>query len=85
MQRSETVPAGGATSARVEIGMAVGELRISGGATELMDADFTYDDELEPEVEYRVDGGQGVLTVKQGSKKNVRSTQNEWNIRLNDR
>lgn len=85
MQRSETIPAAGATSARVEIGMAVGKLHISGGATEFMDADFTYDEELEPQVEYRVDGGQGVLTVEQGTKKNVRSTQNTWNIRLNDR
>lgn len=85
MQRSETVPAGGATSARVEIGMAVGELRISGGATELMDADFTYDEKLAPRLDYRVDGSQGVLTVKQESSNNVRSTRNEWDIRLNDR
>lgn len=85
MQRSETVPAGGATSARVEISMAVGKLSISGGATELMEADFTYDEELAPQLDYRVDGSQGVLTLKQESSNNVRATRNEWNIRLNDR
>lgn len=86
MQRSETVPVGGATTARVEISMAVGELHISGGAADLMEADFVYDEELAPQLDYQVNGSQGVLTVKQGStKNNVRSTRNEWNIRLSNR
>jgi hypothetical protein len=85
MQRSETVPVGSATTARVEIGMAVGELHISGGATDLMEADFIYDEELAPQLDYQVDGSQGVLTIKQASSNNVRSTGNEWNIRLSNR
>lgn len=84
MQRSETVAADGATQARVEIDMAVGELRLSGGASDLMEADFVYDEELEPRVDYGLNGSQGTLIVKQESSRNVRSTHNEWDIRLND-
>ncbi len=85
MQRSETVPADGIAAARVEISMAVGELHISGGATGLMDADFIYDEELEPLVEHDASGRLGALSIKQASTNNVHATENAWTIRLNDR
>lgn len=84
MQRSESIPAGGATSVQVVIGMAVGQLKVAGGATELMEADFTYDEKLVPTVSYRVENNEGVLDIEQSSDRNVTVTRNEWDIRLNN-
>jgi hypothetical protein len=39
---SQTVELGGATSVRVEIDMGAGELDVTGGAAELLEADFAY-------------------------------------------
>ena len=59
--KTESVELTDAESVQVEIYMAAGELAMSGGATELLRADFTYNvDELEPEVNY----GGGTLVVR---------------------
>jgi hypothetical protein len=58
--KSESVELGDAESVQVAVNMAAGVLAVSGGANELLEADFTYNvEELEPEVEY----GGGALTV----------------------
>jgi len=63
---SETVEAGTAESVRVEINLGAGELDVSGGASELLDAEFTYNVERwTPEVDYSVSGSRGQLVVKQ--------------------
>jgi len=85
---SETVGLGGATSVRVEIEMAAGELDVSGGAAELLDANFTYNvAELKPEVDY----SGGTLTVRTpdletgiGSLFGIEEYRYEWDLRLND-
>ncbi len=57
---------GGAQSARVKVKQGVGELRLSAGATALMEADFVYArDEWKPTVDYWVNEGRGRLEVKQ--------------------
>lgn len=84
---SETVELGDAQSADVEIFMAAGELTVSGGASELMEADFTYNvDELTPEVEY----SGGTLTVRTpdtsvglGSLGDLDDYRNEWDLLFN--
>jgi N-terminal domain of toast_rack, DUF2154/Cell wall-active antibiotics response LiaF, C-terminal len=64
--KSETVDLGAASSADVEITMGAGELTVSGGATELMEGEFTYNIESwEPEVNYSINGDQGRLTIRQ--------------------
>ena len=83
MQRSETIPIEEATSAGIDISMAVGMLRFSGGASELMDADFTYDDELQPLISHSVDNGLAVLNIRQDSQRKLRTTRNEWDLRFN--
>jgi DUF4097 and DUF4098 domain-containing protein YvlB len=83
MQRSESIPIGGTTSARVGITMAVGDLRISGGAGDLMEADFTYDEELQPLIEHD-EGDQTSISIRQDNRSKIRTTRNEWDIRLND-
>src|SRR5829696_7596665 len=69
MQReSKSVDPENATSARAQLKMGAGELNVTGGADELMEADFSYNvSEWKPKVSYDVSGQKGELIVKQGS------------------
>lgn len=63
---SQTIDAGGATSADVEITMGAGELQIGGASPSLMTANFTFNiADWRPEVVYNVTGTNGRLEVKQ--------------------
>lgn len=85
---STSVELDDAESVRVDINMGAGELALSGGAVELLEADFTYNvAELKPEVTY----SDGTLTVSQpdvrfnlASLWNMNDYRYEWNLRLND-
>ena len=85
---SESVELGGATSVRTEINMGAGELSVTGGAEELLEADFIYNvAELKPEVKY----SGGTLTVRTpdtksdfGSLWDLDDYRYEWYLRLND-
>jgi hypothetical protein len=85
---SKTVELGGAASVRVEIDMGAGELDVTGGAAELLEADFTYNvAELKPEVDY----SGSTLSVRTpdvdtgiGSLWDVDDYRYEWDLRLND-
>jgi hypothetical protein len=88
--KSETVEVGDAETVRVDIQMGAGEIEISSGASELMEAEFTFNvDELEPRVTYDVSGTTGQLKVEQspveglpvGDYDDVRS---EWELVFND-
>ena len=74
----------GSEPVRAHIQMPAGELRVSGGATKLMEADFNYDEaEGTPETSYHVSGGTGELDVTQPGKKfHFGPAHNNWNIRL---
>jgi len=85
---SRSVDLGSAKSVSVEINMGAGELEVSGGADELLDADFTYNvAELKPEVSYS--GGKLIVQVPD-VKVGIRSLWDlddyryEWDLRLND-
>lgn len=86
--RSETVELGSAASVRVEVLMGAGQLDVTGGATELLEADFIYNvAELKPEVEY--DGS--TLSVRTpdidvgiGALWDLDDYRYEWELRLND-
>src|SRR6266480_4783372 len=84
---SESVELGGAQSARVELKIGVGELRVSGGAKKLLEADFLYNvASWKPEVKYEVAGRQGRLSIKQPQEGvgPMGNTRNEWNLTLNN-
>lgn len=76
----------GSEAVRVHIKMPAGELKLSGGANKLMEADFNYDEaEGKPEASYRVSAGTGELDVTQPGKKfHFGPSHNDWNIRLAD-
>lgn len=83
--REETVGAQGASTAKVKLDMGVGHMRVGGGANNLMDAHFEYNDGLEPKVSYEVRGDRGELRVNQPSfLRSFKATRNRWDIRLGD-
>ena len=63
---SQTVEAGSATSALVRVEMGAGTLRVDGGSSALLDADFTYNvDGWKPQVDYEVVDGRGEARGRQ--------------------
>jgi N-terminal domain of toast_rack, DUF2154 len=88
---SQSVELDDAESVRTELRTGFGKLNLSGGAEQLMEANFSYNvAEWEPEVDYD-SGRQGTLTVQQGgsdwdsiSLLDLGNARNEWDIRLNN-
>lgn len=80
----EKARAQGAERITAEIHFAAGELQVSGGAAELMEADFTYNSPaLKPQVRFEESGFRRRLAISHGNPPpalgNVR---NQWEIRL---
>ncbi|HEY6293406.1 MAG TPA: toast rack family protein [Terriglobia bacterium] len=84
---SKSVQLGGAKSVQVQIKMAAGDLKVEGGASDLLNAEFTYNvPRWKPEVSYDVNGDSGRLTVQQPSGGgHGGDTRYEWDLRLNDK
>jgi N-terminal domain of toast_rack, DUF2154/LiaI-LiaF-like transmembrane region len=82
----QTIDQQGAESVRVHLQMPAGEMKLSGGAAKLMEADFNYDQaEGKPQVSYQVSGGRGELDLTQPGKKfHIGPTRNDWNLRFAD-
>lgn len=85
---SQTVELGDADSVAVEIQMSAGELGVSGGANELLEASFTYNvEEMDPQATYS--GGRLVVKdkdVEEGvaSLLDLDEFRNEWDLKLNE-
>jgi len=75
-----------AKAVNVELNMAAGELKVRGGATRLVDGSFTFNvPEWEPAVDYRRDGENGSLVIRQpNGSGSFGNTKNEWDIQLSD-
>ena len=89
MQReSKSLDPNNANSARAQLKMGAGELNVTGGADQLMEADFSYNvSDWKPKVSYDVSGKKGELIVKQGSAEGGNlsgGARNEWDISMND-
>ena len=83
---SKTIEIGAAKSVQVNLNMKAGELKVGGGATGLLEANFNYNvPEWKPEVDYQVNGSVGLLEVAQpGSGSSTSNTRNEWDLHLNN-
>jgi hypothetical protein len=85
---TKMIELGAADSVSVTLQMRVGELDVTGGADSLMNAQFVYNlPEWEPEVDYRIEGTEGVLTVVQPSIPSglpVGDVRYQWDVRFND-
>ncbi len=81
---TQAVELGGAKTVRARLEMGAGLLRLSGGSSRLLDADFRYGRrEGKPRVEYRVLGDQGQLDVTE-EQNHVRfgNSRAEWDLRF---
>ena len=76
----------GSERVRVELELNAGELRVEGGAKELMEADFIYNvASWKPEIQFEKSGFRSTLRVHQGGHTaSIGKTQNEWRLKLND-
>jgi hypothetical protein len=85
-EETQVVDLQGAESATVHVRMGAGELAISEGSAELMDATFLYNvPDWQPTLDYVVSGGEGELWVEQPEVNNVKfnSYRYEWDLRFN--
>src|SRR5215216_1510866 len=87
-EESKSVDLKNADSVRAQLNMGAGELNVTGGADQLMEADFSYNvSEWKPKVGYDVNGQKGELLVKQGGANSgslVAKARNEWDISFNE-
>ena len=68
---------------RAEIKMSAGELRVAGGASQLMEGDFNYNDPgSKPQVEYHSTGVRSDIDVHPSG--TVQHGESNWNIRFNN-
>lgn len=84
---SKSVELGDVKSVSVKIKMGAGDLKVTGGAEKLLEADFAYNvAKLKPEVEFT----DGTLVLQHPEVRGYRSPQdikdfrNEWDLRLNN-
>ncbi len=91
VQHDETrsVPLGKAEMVRATIDMKAGELRIQGGAAQLMEGHFVYQgDTARPEIRYSDSSFRGILTMRQGGATFSLGSGGEshhiWDLRLNN-
>lgn len=87
---SRTVEMGGAETVDAALTISAGTLQVTGGAADLLAADFTYNvDAWRPEVDYAVNNGRGLLRVRQPHTvafnfPGVKDARNEWRVQLNE-
>jgi hypothetical protein len=77
----------GADSVAVRLKMGTGEIRVNGGADNLMDGTFEYNvPRWEPYIHYNVSGDRGRLDVRQGRSSGIPfgRAKNRWNISLQE-
>jgi hypothetical protein len=88
IHESRTVERGEATQVRATVQLGAGDLRIAGGATSLLDADFSYNvPAWRPEIDYTVNAEAGTLMVRQPKDKgghNKRNARQRWDLRFAD-
>jgi len=85
---SRSVKLGDAKSVRAEIHMGAGEMKLTGGARELLEAEFSYNvARWKPEVEYNVSGERGFLTIRQPERSggSMGPRQYHWDLHFNNK
>jgi N-terminal domain of toast_rack, DUF2154 len=85
-REQQSIELDGATSARVNLEMGAGELRISSGAAKLMEAEFTYNvDRLKPMVEHHANAAESEIRISQAQTSGLTvGAMSRWDLRLND-
>jgi len=84
--RQQTIEKKGAKALHLTVKMPAGELRMTGGSPELLDADFSYGGPwAAPVIDYSLNNGSGEMEIDQesGSKLSIKSD-NTWSLKVND-
>lgn len=81
---AQSVELQGAKAVNVHVQMPAGHLRLDGGGSKLLDADFRYDGwQGQPQVNYSVTDGQGDLEITQnGNSSHFGNSYNEWRLKF---
>ena len=86
--KSQTVERGDANAVNAEIQMGAGKLDVSGGASELLEASFTYNvAELDPQATYtngRLEVKDSGANIGIASLADLAEFRNEWDLKLNE-
>jgi hypothetical protein len=85
-REQQSIDLDGSQSARVNLEMSAGELKVSGGAARLMEAEFTYNvDRLKPAIEHHSSGTEADIRVSQSATSGLSfGAMSRWDLRLND-
>lgn len=86
-KESQSVKLGDAKSVRMEVKKGSGELKVAGGASQLLDAEFTYNVAAwKPLVDYNVSATKGHLTIRQpaGAHGTEAGVRYDWDLHLNN-
>lgn len=86
-EETHTVELGDIETAEIKLRMGQGELRLEGGANELIEGTFLYNvKRWKPDLDYSEFGGKGSLAIRQGKRSGIPigKTRNRWDISLNN-
>jgi len=85
-REQQSIDLDGSGSARVNLEMSAGELKVSGGAAKLMEAEFTYNvDRLKPMVEHHSSATETDIRISQSQAPGLSfNAMSRWDLRLND-
>ncbi|HEY8600306.1 MAG TPA: toast rack family protein [Thermomicrobiales bacterium] len=88
IHESRVVERGNATQARATVQLGAGDLRLTGGGANLLDADFSYNvPSWRPELACAISGGTATVTVRQPegqSGRKERNARQRWDLRFAD-
>lgn len=82
---TRTIERDTAETARVDMQMGAGELRIAGGAASLLEANFNYNvPAWKPEIHYHSFAGRADLSIRQPAAGHIGNNKSDWDLRLNN-
>lgn len=83
---SRTIELGGAKAVQMNVKLSTGELRIEGGAADLLHAEFFHGPTWPaPQVDYQVNDGTGEMTIQQtGGEQFMGKSDNTWDLRVSN-
>lgn len=87
LHNTQQIALQGAQSVTANVDIPAGTLDLSGGASQLLDADFNYHEEDgAPNVDYSVSNGRGDLNITQDKRRHLHfaAARNDWRLRLAD-
>src|SRR4051794_38009635 len=85
-RETKNVPRDNAEMVKVDLHMGAGEMRLQGGAKDLLEAEFEYNvPSWKPAVRYSNTGVRGYLTIEQpNGSRLANSSHYTWNLKLNN-